>query len=112
MHSSAAATHDESVGQRHRAIRVGDFKVPSLRGDVRPTAYELYAIPALVAAAITVATVRLGVYGLPAALGAAAVCFTIRMLGVHFGLNTPTPPGGDEPGSPVSELPTPPPDGP
>jgi uncharacterized membrane protein YeiH len=58
---------------------------------------ELYAIPALVAAAITVATMRLGVYGLPAALGAAAVCFAIRMLGVRFGLNAPTPPGGEEP---------------
>lgn len=54
---------------------------------------ELYAIPALVAAAITVASIRLGVYGLPAALGAAAVCFVIRMLGVRFGLNAPSPPG-------------------
>ncbi|GAA0948414.1 trimeric intracellular cation channel family protein [Pseudonocardia zijingensis] len=50
---------------------------------------ELYAIPALVASAITVAAVGLGVYGLPAALGAAAVCFLIRMVGVGFGLNAP-----------------------
>lgn len=54
---------------------------------------ELYAIPALVAAGITVATVQIGVYGLPAALAAAAVCFVIRMLGVRFGLNAPGPPG-------------------
>ncbi len=54
---------------------------------------ELYAIPALIAAALTVAAVHLDVYGLPAALAAAAVCFTIRMLGVGFGLNAPRPPG-------------------
>jgi uncharacterized membrane protein YeiH len=65
---------------------------------------ELYAIPALVAAAITVAAMRLGVYGLPTALGAAAVCFAIRMLGVRFGLNAPTPRGavGDKADSPDS----------
>ena len=52
---------------------------------------ELYAIPALVAAAITVATIHFRVYGLAAALGAAAACFVIRMLGVRFGLNAPGP---------------------
>jgi uncharacterized membrane protein YeiH len=54
---------------------------------------ELYAIPALIAAGITVATIRMGSYGLSAALAAATVCFVIRMLGVHFGLNAPGPPG-------------------
>ncbi|HZQ32846.1 MAG TPA: trimeric intracellular cation channel family protein, partial [Mycobacterium sp.] len=54
---------------------------------------ELYAIPALAAATITVATMRLNVYGLPAALAAAAVCFVIRMVGVRYGLNAPRPPG-------------------
>ncbi|WP_238006311.1 TRIC cation channel family protein [Dactylosporangium sp. AC04546] len=54
---------------------------------------DLYAIPALVGAAITVAAVRAGVYSLPAALGAATVCFVIRMLGVHYRLNAPEPPG-------------------
>lgn len=59
---------------------------------------DLYAIPALVAAAVTVATVETGVYGLPAALGAAAACFVIRMLGVRFRLNAPRPPRtGQEP---------------
>ena len=54
---------------------------------------ELYAIPALIGAAVTVATIRAGVYGIAAALGAAAVCFVIRMLGVRFSLNAPAPPG-------------------
>lgn len=54
---------------------------------------ELYAIPALVAAAMTVIAIGLDVYGLPAALGAAAVCFAIRMLGVRYKLNAPRPPG-------------------
>jgi uncharacterized membrane protein YeiH len=53
---------------------------------------ELYAIPALVAAVITVLAVRFDAYGLPAALGAAAICFVIRMLGVRFRLNAPRPP--------------------
>jgi uncharacterized membrane protein YeiH len=72
---------------------------------------ELYAIPALVAAAITVATMRLGYYDLPAALGAAAVCFAIRMAGVRYGLNAPSPPGNDEPGAPLSGPPQPPSEG-
>jgi uncharacterized membrane protein YeiH len=54
---------------------------------------DLYAIPALIAAALTVAAIHLGIYGLPAALGAAATCFVIRMLGVVLGLNAPRPPG-------------------
>jgi len=53
----------------------------------------LYAIPALAAATITVATDRAGVYGIPAALGAATACFVIRMVGVRYGLNAPRPPG-------------------
>lgn len=54
---------------------------------------NLYAIPALVAAALTVGAIQLGIYGLPAALGATAVCFAIRMLGVVLGLHAPRPPG-------------------
>lgn len=62
---------------------------------------ELYAIPALVAAAITVGTIQAGVYGLTAALAAVVACFSIRMLGVRFGLNAPVPPGtGHAPDSP------------
>ncbi|MFE9055353.1 trimeric intracellular cation channel family protein [Streptomyces mutabilis] len=52
----------------------------------------LYAIPALVGAAMTVAAVETGLYGLPAALGAATACFLIRVLGLHYGLNAPEPP--------------------
>jgi uncharacterized membrane protein YeiH len=54
---------------------------------------ELYAIPALIGAAVTVATIRAGVYGVTAALAAAAVCLVIRMLGVRFSINAPAPPG-------------------
>jgi len=66
---------------------------------------ELYAIPALVAAVITLASIQLDVYGLPAALGAAVVCFIIRMLGVRFGLNAPAPPGAADSGSSDSDPP-------
>jgi uncharacterized membrane protein YeiH len=58
---------------------------------------DLYAIPALIAAAVTVGAVRLDAYGLPAALGAAVLCFAIRMLGVRFGLNAPAPREAPEP---------------
>lgn len=55
---------------------------------------ELYAVPALVGAAVAVATALEHVYGVPAALGAALCCFLVRMVGVRFGLNAPAPPGG------------------
>jgi uncharacterized membrane protein YeiH len=57
----------------------------------------LYAIPALVGATITVVAIRLGHYGIAAAVVAAGVCFAIRMLGVHFGINAPTPRTPPEP---------------
>jgi uncharacterized membrane protein YeiH len=58
---------------------------------------ELYAIPALVAAAvIVVAAFHWGVYGPPVAVAAAAVCFVIRMLGVRFGLNAPRARGAEQ----------------
>jgi uncharacterized membrane protein YeiH len=53
----------------------------------------LYAVPALVAAAITVAAISLGVYGWQAAIVAATACFLIRILGVYLSLNAPEPPG-------------------
>lgn len=54
---------------------------------------ELYAIPALAGATLTVVSIRLESYGVVAAVCAAAVCFTIRLLGVRFDLNAPAPPG-------------------
>jgi uncharacterized membrane protein YeiH len=56
----------------------------------------LYAIPALVGAALFVVADRVGVrdvLGIPVALGAAVVCFLIRMVGLHFGIDAPKPPG-------------------
>jgi len=52
---------------------------------------ELYAIPALVAAAVTVIAIETGVYGIPAAVLAAVLCFGIRVVGVRLGLNAPGP---------------------
>src|SRR5690625_84421 len=53
---------------------------------------ELYAIPALVAAAITAVLIHFDAYGIGTSLGAAAVCFSIRMIGVRYDLNAPEPP--------------------
>jgi uncharacterized membrane protein YeiH len=56
----------------------------------------LYAIPALVGAALVVVA-EIGsvnhVLGAPVALGAAVLCFGIRMVGLHFDLDAPKPPG-------------------
>src|SRR4051794_1912767 len=59
----------------------------------------LYAIPALVGATVAVVALELGVGGLAAGLVAAAVCFAIRMVGVHFDIDAPRPRaagGGDD----------------
>ncbi|MGY1712268.1 trimeric intracellular cation channel family protein [Geodermatophilus sp. SYSU D00758] len=53
---------------------------------------DLYAIPALAAATVTVVTSLAGVYGPPAAIGAAALCFGVRMVGVRYRLDAPGPP--------------------
>jgi uncharacterized membrane protein YeiH len=58
----------------------------------------LYAIPALAGATVTVVALELGVGGLAAGLAAAAVCFAIRMVGVHFGIDAPRPRAAHEPG--------------
>lgn len=75
----------------------------------------LYAIPALVGAAIAVTAARTGHYGVPAALGAALACFLIRVLGIKYNLNAPVarevksprshePPGPDARPSDLSVL--------
>src|SRR5579875_1965992 len=51
----------------------------------------LYAIPALAAAGIAVAAERTHSYGPPAAAGAVAICFGIRMLAVRYHLTAPVP---------------------
>ncbi|MDT0275927.1 trimeric intracellular cation channel family protein [Blastococcus goldschmidtiae] len=55
---------------------------------------ELYAIPAILAATMTVIAGQSGSYGAAAAIGAAALCFTVRLLGVRFSLDAPRPPTG------------------
>ena len=52
----------------------------------------LYAVPALVGAAIAVTAVQTGVYGVPAALGAALACFVIRAAAIRYNLNAPLAP--------------------
>ncbi len=56
---------------------------------------ELYAIPALVGALVLVTAAALGASETAAAVLGAALCFAVRVLGVGFGLEAPTPPGRD-----------------
>lgn len=62
-------------------------KIPSVMSE------GLYAIPALLAAAITVFALLADVYGLTAAIIAATVCWLVRVIGIYFKLNAPHPPG-------------------
>ena len=52
----------------------------------------LYAIPALVGAAIVVVASRSGTHNLVFPLLGAVVCFVIRLAGLHFDLNVPQAP--------------------
>jgi uncharacterized membrane protein YeiH len=54
----------------------------------------LYAIPALVGAAIVVVAWESGTRGLAFPIIGAAVCFAIRILGLYRGINVPTAPEG------------------
>ena len=51
---------------------------------------ELYAIPALVGAAVAVAMVQDEVLGVPGAVIGALVCFGIRIAAIRYRLNAPT----------------------
>lgn len=53
----------------------------------------LYAIPALIGAAIVVVAAESGSHNLAVPIVAAAVCFVIRLAGLHFNLNVPRAPG-------------------
>jgi len=53
----------------------------------------LYAVPALVGATAVVVADLVDIRGPVTAVGAAALCFAIRMLGVHFEVDAPLPPG-------------------
>jgi uncharacterized membrane protein YeiH len=59
----------------------------------------LYAIPALIGATAIVVVTELGLYGLTTAVGAAALCFGIRMIGVHYSLDAPMPPAAPDRGA-------------
>ncbi len=52
----------------------------------------IYAIPALVGAAVVVGADRAGWAEMPAAIVGALICFAIRMVGVRFRLDAPAPP--------------------
>jgi uncharacterized membrane protein YeiH len=53
----------------------------------------LYAIPALVGAAIVVGAAKGGTHHLAFPIIGAAVCFAIRLAGIYFNLNVPRAPG-------------------
>lgn len=56
---------------------------------------ELYAIPALLGAAVVVVSDRLGIGGLGWTLAGAALALAVRLVGVGFHLDAPRPPGVD-----------------
>ncbi|RBY81257.1 trimeric intracellular cation channel family protein [Blastococcus sp. TF02-09] len=60
----------------------------------------LYAVPALVGATVVVVADVLDARGAAAAVAGAAVCFAVRMLGVHYDIDAPFPRAvgrGDDP---------------
>jgi uncharacterized membrane protein YeiH len=58
----------------------------------------LYAVPALLGATAVVVAELLGTRGPVASILAASLCFTIRMVGVHFDVHAPFPPMRPRPG--------------
>jgi uncharacterized membrane protein YeiH len=55
----------------------------------------LYAIPALIGAAVVAVGVAIGTHNLAVPIVGAAVCFLIRLAGLHFDLNVPRVPARD-----------------
>lgn len=53
----------------------------------------LYAIPAIIGAGITVAAMMTDLYGVAAAVIAASACWLLRIIGVRYKLNAPSPRG-------------------
>jgi len=60
----------------------------------------LYAIPALLGAAIVVAAAKSGNHNLAFPIIAATACFLIRLAGIHFDINLPQVPGRRDHSSP------------
>jgi uncharacterized membrane protein YeiH len=58
----------------------------------------LYAIPALMGATAAVVAGVFGADGLTVSVGAAVLCFVVRMAGVRYDLNAPFPPAAPDPG--------------
>lgn len=56
----------------------------------------VYAIPAAIGAAATACVVALGWTGPVPYLASAALCFTLRMVGLRYNLNAPQVPWGEE----------------
>lgn len=52
----------------------------------------LYAIPALIGAAIVAVAAKIGTHSLAVPIAGAAVCFGLRLAGIHFDLNVPQAP--------------------
>jgi uncharacterized membrane protein YeiH len=79
-----------------RDILVGEIPVVLRTG--------LYAIPALIGAAIVVIASKSGWNNLAFPIIAAAVCFLIRLAGIHFDLNVPRARSdGDSPNRPAGQ---------
>ncbi len=57
----------------------------------------LYAVPALMGATVAVVAAELGAKGVVPAVGAAVLCFVVRMLGVRYDLHAPFPPAPPDP---------------
>ena len=71
----------------------------AVSGALKALSFDVGLAQAVILGAITavgggtIRDVLIGTSDVPAAVGAAVLCFVIRMLGVRFGLDVPAPPG-------------------